>query len=135
MNQHLEEARAWLSRARSNYILGSSDKLAGVLIDDYCNQLQQACEKSVKAVYIAFGFEFEWTHDLGRLLSGLKSKGIDIPAEIEQSVDLTVYAVSRRYQVSYEDTTESEIEAFKMITSGVLDWCKNMVDKSGEGDE
>ena len=78
----------WLERAKSNLQLGKIEKRPRfVFYADLCFQLQQAVEKSLKALLIYRGIEFDYTHDIGMLLNLIEEKlKITIPEEIKEAV-------------------------------------------------
>ena len=49
MNDSVE---IWLDRAISSCKLGIVDKSKGIFYEDLCFQLQQACEKALKAILV-----------------------------------------------------------------------------------
>ncbi len=59
---------------------------------------QQAVEKSIKAVLVAGGQAFPFTHDVEGLIERCVQAGIKLPADLEESAGLlTPYAVRHRY--------------------------------------
>lgn len=60
----------WLRRAQASLALARVHG-EGLLREDLCYQAQQAAEKALKALYIARGQAFLFTHDLDRLAMGL----------------------------------------------------------------
>lgn len=66
---------------------------------------QQAIEKWLKAVLASRGVDFEYTHDLRRLVALARLDSLDEPPfDIQRAVALTEYAVPLRY----EDLLDSE---------------------------
>jgi len=57
---------------------------------------QQAVEKWLKAVLGSHGIDFEYTHDLHRLIAEVKTVG-EFPFDIPEVVALTEHAVPLRY--------------------------------------
>lgn len=57
---------------------------------------QQAVEKWLKAVLGSRGIDFEYTHDLHRLIAEIKTVG-EFPLDIPEVVALTEHAVPLRY--------------------------------------
>ena len=86
----------WLRRAEASLALAKVQS-EGVLLEDLCYQAQQAAEKAMKALYIARGKEFLFTHDLDRLAMGLELIGFEITEPIDQATTLTRYAMDTRY--------------------------------------
>jgi HEPN domain-containing protein len=103
----------------------------GVLLEDLCFHAQQSAEKAIKAVYRAHGSGFRYTHDLGELLTGLRSHGIHIPPELMDLTDLTSFAWEARYPGITEPVTESEFHAALKLAGSVLAWAEGIVAKVG----
>ncbi len=60
---------------------------------------QQAVEKLTKAVLAHHSVEYQWTHQLERLVTLLRNAGISYPPELSEAVVLTPYAVELRYDM------------------------------------
>ena len=63
-----EDPREWMNRARSN-LVRAKDRVPQAYLEDLCFDARQAAEKAIKAVMIARGIVFPYTHDLARLLT------------------------------------------------------------------
>jgi HEPN domain-containing protein len=61
---------------------------------------QQAVEKSLKAVLASRGIEFPYTHDLDGLLELCRTRGLDVPPELDGVDRLAPYGVHMRYGTS-----------------------------------
>jgi HEPN domain-containing protein len=97
----------WLTRARSNLYRARIGKVSDeILFEDLCFDCQQAVEKSLKGLLIAFDQEVPRTHIIGSLLRSLVKIGVVIPESIILSSDLTEYAVQTRYPGMYEPIKE-----------------------------
>jgi HEPN domain-containing protein len=64
--------------------------------------------KALKALYIARGKEFLFTHDLDRLVLGLEEMGFEITETIDQATILTRYAMDTRYPGAFEPVGMTE---------------------------
>ncbi len=89
-----------------------------------CFLLQQAAEKSLKAVLLHFGIEFPRTHNLAVLVS-LLPMSVTPPAEVHEAPLLTRYAVTTRYPRFYETVTREDYERALGLTSAVLAWAES----------
>ncbi|MGH6627380.1 MAG: HEPN domain-containing protein [Burkholderiaceae bacterium] len=87
----LEAARQDLAAAR---LLAPAPGIGDAMVGFH---LQQAVEKSLKAVLSAHGIEFRRTHDLVLLLELLSDKGLPPPPEADWLDELNPYAVEARY--------------------------------------
>jgi len=92
----LEDAREWISRARSDLALAQA-KPEGVYLEDLCFHAQQSAEKAIKALLIWHGIKFPYVHDLAALLTLLEKATSDLPDSIRQAERLTQFAVEMRY--------------------------------------
>jgi HEPN domain-containing protein len=74
----LEDAREWISRARSDLALARA-KPQGVYLEDLCFHAQQAAEKAIKALLIRHDIEFPYVHDIAALMLLLEKATGDLP--------------------------------------------------------
>jgi len=93
---------------------------------------QQAAEKWLKAVVASRGVDFEYTHDLRRLigLAGLESG--DHPLDTRQVIALTEYAVPLRYE-DLLDAEPLDREATVKLIDEVCLWGKRALSSIDEG--
>ncbi len=117
----------WLRHARSNLVRAQQPKPPEVLWEDLCFDAQQAAEKAIKAVLVSRGVDFPKTHDLGRLLRILDESGMEIPAPVWQSPELTAYAWEARYPGSYEPATPEVYRRAVELAEAVMRWAKEAV--------
>lgn len=82
---------------------------------------QQAVEKWLKAVLGSRGIEYEFTHDLHRLISEVTSAVGEFPFDIPQVVALTEHAVPLRYD-EILDTEPLNREATVALVDEVGRW-------------
>jgi HEPN domain-containing protein len=71
--------------------------------------IQQAIEKTIKAVLTRFGIQYEFTHDLSVLYQQVEAAGINPPASIDAVDAMTVFAVQLRYTLFEEQTLDRKI--------------------------
>ncbi|MBI1936581.1 MAG: HEPN domain-containing protein [Ignavibacteriales bacterium] len=129
MKDH-KKAKEWFLRAQSNFALaklGNGNDF--ILYEDLCFDLQQAAEKSLKAVCILNGIIFPKTHDIAYLISLLEKGGIAVPEEINDSKILTDYAVETRYPAEFEPITEVEYLKALELTKNVMEWVKVLLNQ------
>lgn len=82
--------------------------------------LQQAVEKSIKAVLSARGVEFRRTHDLVWLIALLSDNGIAAPPNADWLDELNPYAVEARYGTIEPDGLDRHRAL--QATLQVLEW-------------
>lgn len=97
-----------------------------ILLETLCFHLQQAAEKSVKAVLVHRGIDFPRTHNLRTLLDLLPSD-CPVPEAVARCARLTVLAVVNRYPGEYEPITLAEYEAALASAEAVLSWAAAML--------
>jgi HEPN domain-containing protein len=118
----------WLARARSDLALASIPLPDNVLYNDLCFHAQQAAEKSVKAVLILFGVEFQKVHDIAELISLLPENVPPLPAP-RGILSLTTYAVMARYPGDYEAITEEDYREALQAATAVYEWAERVISK------
>ena len=121
-----EDPREWMNRARSN-LVRAKDRIPGVYLEDLCFDAQQAAEKAIKAVMIARGIVFPYTHDVARLLTILESRTERIPDAIRRTVRLTCFAVHTRYPNVEEPVSEQEYTEAIEIAEAVVRWAEERI--------
>ncbi|MFH0702161.1 MAG: HEPN domain-containing protein [bacterium] len=121
MNDHLE----WLKIAKSNLNLGKSHcKLIdeNIRFEEFCYELQQCVEKSLKALLIFKKIEFPKTHSIEKLIDLLQKNGVSLPKNLLVSAKLTDYAIETRYPDDYTEITEEEYKEAVEIAEAVYKW-------------
>lgn len=88
--------------------------------------LQQAVEKTLKAVLCHCDLAVPLTHDIAALLAALPEKISRPPGETDL-VSLTEYAMVRRYEEGFYEITVEEVKAATEATSKVIVWAKTIV--------
>lgn len=92
---------------------------------------QQAIEKWLKAVMALRGLQFDYKHDLGKLLEGLKNGGVDLPPGADWLDELTIYAVPMRY-ADILDAEPLERDPVISLVDGVGEWAAGILDAAGD---
>jgi HEPN domain-containing protein len=91
---------------------------------------QQVVEKLLKAVLSFRNIEYRKTHDIAELIDIVKDNGIKIPESMEDTIDLTPYAVEFRYDFLPPEVKKTERMGRQKIMSLVdiaLDWVKKII--------
>ena len=117
----LEDAREWISRARSDLALARARR-KGIYLEDLCFHAQQAAEKAIKALLIRHGIQFPYVHDLAALLTLLEKATGDLPDSIRQAARLTRFAVQTRYPSTAPPVPEKEYREAVSLAGEVLRW-------------
>jgi HEPN domain-containing protein len=94
----------WLIRAESALSLGKTGKIEDIVYEDLCFQLQQACEKVLKAFLVFYKIAPPKTHSFKVLLKLIKEIA-EIPEFVRKVIDLEDYAVQTRYPGDYAPVT------------------------------
>jgi HEPN domain-containing protein len=84
---------------------------------------QQAVEKWLKAVLGSRGIEFEYTHDLHRLITEVTAAVGEFPFDVPEVVALTEHAVPLRYD-EILDTEPLNRQAVVGLVDGVGTWVR-----------
>jgi HEPN domain-containing protein len=93
---------------------GVSDEIIGF-------HAQQAVEKWLKAVLGSRGVEFEYTHDLHRLIAEVTAAVGEFPFDTSEVVALTEHAVPLRYD-EILDTEPLNREATVALVAEISNW-------------
>ena len=102
-----DSVRSWLERAESAYNLGIVKKSELIFYEDLCFQLQQACEKALKAVLIYMNSEPPKTHTFGIILQEIEDH-VSLPDSVKEVITLNNFAVQMRYPGDYVSVEEDE---------------------------
>jgi len=116
----------WLANARADLALARVQLPPGGLYEHLCFHAQQAAEKSIKAVLLAQGVDFPFTHNLQALLDLLPA-GLQVPSAVSEAVDLNSYAVLARYPGETEPATEDDHRDALRIAEAVLQWAQSAI--------
>ena len=118
--------RAWLERAESNLNLARTTG-EGIDLEDLYYQAQQSAEKALKAVFLAKGARFPFTHNLDLLLQELEALGLAIPEVVDTASRLTRYAVETRYPGFFDPVTPEEYQDALAMADAVLAWARGQL--------
>jgi HEPN domain-containing protein len=121
-----DSVQVWMQRAESSFKLGIIEKSEGIFYEDLCFQLQQACEKALKALLIQYDIDPPKTHFFGILLEEIE-KHIQVLPEVKEVLSLNNYAVQTRYPGNYMPVDEEEYLEIKEISETVLNWVKETI--------
>lgn len=124
--EHRELANLLLGRAHA-------DLSAARLLADHPDQddgvigfhIQQACEKSLKAVIAIRQIEVPRVHDLEALVEVLEGHEIRLPADLNEVGALTAWAVTMRYD---EPDKPLDREVGLALADGAIRWAESEVD-------
>ena len=120
--------REWLSHAESDLRLA---KLAAndpyIMGGQVCFHAQQAAEKSIKAALLFGGIEFPLIHDIEELLKLAEDQGIIIPEEVQETDQLTPYAVETRYPGYLQEITGDDVSNALRIAEQTVSWAKGLL--------
>ena len=83
---------------------------------------QQAVEKALKAILVAHGHSFPWTHDLRHLLERLDAAGIAVPEGAREVRWLSPWAVEFRYGETIDEALD-RAGALSLVRE-VLSWAE-----------
>jgi HEPN domain-containing protein len=93
-----------------------------------CFHLQQAVEKSIKAILVSKNIAFPKTHNIRTLLD-LLPKEIYLPKNLQKTAKLTDYSVSARYPGGFEPVKEKEyLKAFS-LTEKFYTWVQKKIEE------
>ena len=120
-------AADWMARAKSDLAIAKMPLPEGALYEDLCFHAQQAAEKALKAVYQHHEWEFQYTHDLNKLMTGLEQQGIAVPERIIEADVLTRYAWESRYPYLGEPVTEEEYREAVRLAETVVAWAERLI--------
>lgn len=123
-----ESPQAWLGRAHSDLALASvALRAPDVLLEDACFHAQQCAEKALKALLLQRGLPFPRTHVVETLLDLLHASGMTIPADVDEALILTQYAVQTRYPGDWEPITPEETRFALEVANDVLIWVEEQL--------
>lgn len=126
----------WLKRAKSNLILGKNTRIEEadlweqVYYEDLCLDLQQAVEKSLKALLILNDIDIPLSHSVSQLIDLLILNSINVPEEIYDAVVLTPFAVRAKYPVDWIRISYQEYLELSAISERVYIWVESIINKS-----
>jgi HEPN domain-containing protein len=95
---------------------------------------QQAIEKWLKAVVASRGVDFEYTHDLRRLIALAGIDEDEAPFDVREAVGFTEYAVPLRYE-DLLDAESLDRDAAVALVEEVGAWAGAQLPKAAEDGE
>ncbi len=120
----------WLERSRSNLERARIDNYSRyILYEDMCFDCQQAVEKALKSLLVFKNVQFEWTHDIGKLINYLENNNVKVTDSIKKSASLSVYAVKTRYPSEDEPVTKDEFVEALGLAERVYRWVTKIINK------
>jgi HEPN domain-containing protein len=119
----------WLIYSKSDLLLANIGDKNGILLNQLCFHAQQSAEKSLKAVLINFQINFEFTHNIKRLIQSLPEDLIK-PDFFKSLTILTDYAVSTRYPGDYEEILLNEYQQATSLAQQAYDWAFAIINKT-----
>lgn len=132
MDKTINDPKEWLKRSKSNLAMATMFEVEkipeDIYLEDLCFELQQAAEKSIKALLVKYGIDFPKTHNITELLLIVQNKTtIEISDKIALAATLTPYAVKTRYPIWHKITTEQYTEAIN-IAQNTFNWAKEIIE-------
>ena len=119
---------AWVNYARSDLALASMDPPSGVYLELLCYHAQQAAEKALKAVVLAYSdLNVPRTHDIAQLSTMVRDLGPTPPLSTMAAPRLTQYAVITRYPADLGDVDEAEWQQAVADAREVVEWAEAQV--------
>jgi HEPN domain-containing protein len=113
----ISELKSWIKHAEDDFSAAKAlSRLRKPLLTGACFHAQQSAEKYFKALLILKDRDFPKTHDLPTLNTMCNEMGIITGLVVQDLVDLTEYAVRKRYPGN-EPTREETKEAIEIAKS------------------
>jgi HEPN domain-containing protein len=109
--------------ARAMQLLAPNQQISDEIIGFHA---QQAVEKWLKAVLGSQGVEFEYTHDLHRLIAEVMAAVGQFPFDVPEVVALTEHAVPLRYD-EILDTEPLDRQAVVHLVEEVGEWTDTLL--------
>lgn len=125
--EEMGSAADWLRHAYSDLVLANQPLVEGVLVQTLCFHAQQAVEKSLKAVMVAKGVRFPYTHSISRLITVLREAGVAWPERFDEAASFTDYAVQQRYPGSGIIPMEEDRQEAIRIANEIYDWAQSLI--------
>jgi HEPN domain-containing protein len=117
----------WLRHAYSDLALARTTPLPPILFEDLCFHTQQAAEKAIKAILVAYDIPTPRTHNL-RTLFDLLLAEVSVPVDVQEAAGLSDYAVARRYPGASEPVEAEEYQEAISMAEAVVDWAEKVID-------
>ncbi|MCL4504555.1 MAG: HEPN domain-containing protein [Chloroflexi bacterium] len=119
-------AADWLRHAYSDLTLATLTPSPRILLEQLCFHAQQAAEKALKAILIAYEIPVPRTHNL-RTLFDLLPADLSIPPDILDAAGLSDYAVASRYPGTTEPVDEQELREAAEMAEAVVYWAEHVI--------
>ncbi|MBV6451940.1 MAG: hypothetical protein MHPDNHAH_02688 [Anaerolineales bacterium] len=122
----IKELKSWIANAEEDFAAAKAlFQLKKPLLSGTCFHAQQSAEKYFKALLIFKDKDFPKTHDLPSLETMCKKAGIITGLDLQQLIDLTEYAVRRRYPG--DQPTREEAKAAIQIAKTVRKFARSFL--------
>lgn len=115
----------WLRAAKSDLVLAGLGTSDDILPELRCFHAQQAVEKSFKSVLAYLDAPVPRTHNIETIIEML-AQYVEIPIEIREFDELTLYAVGTRYPSNYESVSENEYRDALAKAGQALLWAESI---------
>ena len=117
----------WLRHAYSDLALASIVPVPQILLEQLCFHAQQAAEKALKAILVAYEVALPRTHNLRTLFDRLPAD-VPVPSDILEAAGLSDYAVSSRYPGTSEPVENDEYREAISLAEAVVYWAERVID-------
>jgi len=125
-------AADWLRHAYSDLALATLTPSPRILLEQLCFHAQQAAEKSLKAILVAYGTPVPRTHNLRSLLD-LLPVDLSIPSDVLDAAGLSDYAVASRYPGTTEPVDAQELREAAEMAEAVVYWAEHVINRHIQG--
>jgi HEPN domain-containing protein len=117
-----DNVRAWLEKAAQDLRLVDLAASAAGVNEPLVFHCQQAVEKYLKGLLIAFDVEPQRTHDLGLLLRACRDAGIPDTDQIAEAQALARFAVETRYPGMAPPVSDERAAFARRVAHAVRDF-------------
>jgi len=98
-----------------------------ILLEQLCFHAQQAAEKALKAILVAYDVALPRTHNLRTLFDRLPAD-VSVPSDILEAAGLSDYAVASRYPGTSEPVENEEYREAISLAETVVYWAERVID-------
>ncbi len=119
--------QSWIARAEGKLALAKAPLPSGGFLEDLCFFAQQTAELAIKAVYQQHGWLFPFTHDLARLIKGMRDNGLNVPPDVQEAHQISLYAAQARYPDLVLPVSQADYDDAMRIAEAVLAWAKTFI--------
>ena len=117
----------WLRYAESDLEIARTTQSSRILLEGLCFHAQQAVEKALKAVLVAYAVPFPRTHKHHNPTSIFSHRTLSYHQTVEAAASLTDYAVLTRYPSNLEPVTDEEYHEAVQLAETAVDWAKTLI--------